>query len=200
MRMRPVISVTGRITPVVAQSGPRPHRFPGQPHRWLVQAMARTPDHPAPAELLLDPAPAGPEAERPKPKPRKGTPRERVTKTHSPATVVQSQGHRMLQTARRAVKPGQSRFLEQSVGGCRAAAVEILSPGQICERAARFALDIGETADVAYRLGEFKRYAPAAVGRPRSRPARRRRPAVGSHSRGNSRCRTARSGASRTSP
>ena len=84
---RPAISVTGRITPVVAQSGPRPHRFPGQPHRWLVQAMARTPDHPAPAELLLVPAPAGPEAERPKPKPRKGTPRERVTKTHSMATV-----------------------------------------------------------------------------------------------------------------
>jgi putative transposase len=45
------ISVTGRITPVVAQSGPRPHRFPGQPHRRLVQAMARTSDHPAPAEL-----------------------------------------------------------------------------------------------------------------------------------------------------
>ena len=43
------ISVTGRITPVVAQSGPRPHRYPGQPHR-LVQAMARTPEHPAPAE------------------------------------------------------------------------------------------------------------------------------------------------------
>jgi hypothetical protein len=119
--------------------------------------MARTPDHPAPAELLLDPAPAGPEAERPKPKPRKGTPRERVTKTHSMATVVQSQGHRMLQTARlRAVKPGQSRFLEQSVGGYRAAAEEILSPGQICERTARLALDIGETADVAYRLGEFQ--------------------------------------------
>ena len=39
-----------RITPVVAQSGPRPHRHLGQPNR-LVQAMAPTPDHPAPAEL-----------------------------------------------------------------------------------------------------------------------------------------------------
>jgi putative transposase len=46
-----VISATGRITPVVAQPGPRPHRYPGQPHLRLVQAMARTPDHPAPAEL-----------------------------------------------------------------------------------------------------------------------------------------------------
>ena len=45
------ISVTGRITPVVAQLGPRPHRYPGQPPR-LVQAMAPTPDYPAPAELL----------------------------------------------------------------------------------------------------------------------------------------------------
>ena len=51
--MRPVISVTGRITPVVAQSGLRPQRYPGQPHRWLVQAMAATPEHqPAPTELL----------------------------------------------------------------------------------------------------------------------------------------------------
>jgi putative transposase len=39
----------GMRTPVVVQSGPRPHRYPGQPHR-LVQALARTPDHPAPAE------------------------------------------------------------------------------------------------------------------------------------------------------
>ena len=47
---RPATSVTGRITPVMAQSGPRPHRPPGQPTR-LVQAMARTPDHPAQPEL-----------------------------------------------------------------------------------------------------------------------------------------------------
>jgi hypothetical protein len=46
-----LISVTGRIMPVVVQSGPRPHRFPGQPNQ-LAQAMARTPDQPAPAELL----------------------------------------------------------------------------------------------------------------------------------------------------
>jgi hypothetical protein len=45
------LSVTGRITPVVVQSGPRPHRYPGQPDTRLVQAMARTSDHPAPAEL-----------------------------------------------------------------------------------------------------------------------------------------------------
>jgi putative transposase len=48
---RPATSATGRVTPVVAQSGPQPHRFPGQPDR-LVQAMAPTPDHPAPTELL----------------------------------------------------------------------------------------------------------------------------------------------------
>ena len=83
---RPAISVTGRITPVVAQSGPRPHRYPGQPHR-LVQAMARTPDHPAPAEHPEDLTHVGPGAARPEPKPRKGTPHEWVTKTHSTATV-----------------------------------------------------------------------------------------------------------------
>jgi transposase len=83
---RHAISVTGRITPVVVQSGPRPHRYPGQPHR-LVQAMARTPDHPAPAEHPEDLTHVGPGAERPEPKPRKGTPHERVTKTHSTATV-----------------------------------------------------------------------------------------------------------------
>jgi hypothetical protein len=37
-----------------SQSGPRPHRHLGQPNR-LVQAMAPTPDHPAPAELAEDP-------------------------------------------------------------------------------------------------------------------------------------------------
>src|SRR4029077_13314721 len=35
-----------------AQLGTRPHRFPGQPQRWLVQAMASAPQHPAPTELL----------------------------------------------------------------------------------------------------------------------------------------------------
>ena len=49
--------------------------------------MARTPDHPAPAELPEDLTRGGPGAERPEPKPRKGTPHERVTKTHSTATV-----------------------------------------------------------------------------------------------------------------
>jgi len=61
-------------TPVVAQSGPRPHRYPGQPKR-LVQTMARTPDHPAPAELAEVLTHVGPGAERPETKPRKGTPR-----------------------------------------------------------------------------------------------------------------------------
>ncbi|MDT5190354.1 MAG: hypothetical protein QOI28_2605 [Mycobacterium sp.] len=49
--------------------------------------MARTPDHPAPAELPEDLTQVGPGVERPEPKPRKGTPHERVTKTHSTATV-----------------------------------------------------------------------------------------------------------------
>jgi hypothetical protein len=53
----------------------------------LVQAMARTPDHPAPAEHPEDLTHVGPGTERPEPKPRKGTPHERVTKTHSTATV-----------------------------------------------------------------------------------------------------------------
>src|ERR1700758_1357345 len=82
-----LISVTGRITSVVVQSGPRPHRHPGQLKR-LVQAMARTPDHPAPAELPKAPTHVGPGTARPEPKPRKGTPRERVTKTRSTAMVV----------------------------------------------------------------------------------------------------------------
>src|SRR5271157_3206979 len=89
-----LISVTGRITPVVVQSGPRPHRYPGQPPQWLAQAVARTPDHPAPAELPEVLTSMRPEAVRLKPKPRKGTPRERVTKTHSTATVPRSRSTR----------------------------------------------------------------------------------------------------------
>ena len=61
-------------------------RYPGQPYR-LVQAMAPTPDQPAPVELPQVHTPAWPEAVRPEPKPRKGKPPERVTKTHSTATV-----------------------------------------------------------------------------------------------------------------
>jgi hypothetical protein len=38
--------------------------------------MARTPDHPAPAELLEVLTLVRPEAARPEPEPRKGTPRE----------------------------------------------------------------------------------------------------------------------------
>jgi len=50
--------------------------------------MAPTSAQLAPMELKQVHTPVWPEAVRPEPKPRKGTPRERVTKTHSTATVV----------------------------------------------------------------------------------------------------------------
>ena len=62
---------TARITPVVVQSAPGPHRHPGQPHR-LVQAVARPPDRPAPAELAEVLTPVRPATARARPKPRKG--------------------------------------------------------------------------------------------------------------------------------
>ncbi len=69
----------GRITPVVVQSGPRPHRHPGQP------SHGADTDHPAPAETVRPgPRRAG-RGENPNPA---RTPHMRVQlKTHSTATV-----------------------------------------------------------------------------------------------------------------